>query len=53
MFLSIDYFFLRYTSLKTILKIWMAMYYFENVIIPINQKNNYLLISERKNDNIS
>ena len=28
------------------------MHYFENVIVPNNQKSNYLFSSERKNDNI-
>ena len=28
------------------------MDYFENVNIPISQKGNYLLISERKNDSM-
>ena len=51
MFLSIDYF-LYYTSLKTILKLQKAMHYFENVIVPNNQKSNYLFISERMNGNV-
>ena len=28
------------------------MHYFENVIVPNNQKSNYLFISERMNDNV-